>query len=172
MGLMYTGLIATIVLASATLQSETLTFAKPQTWTVRPAASSMRVAEFVVPKAAGDVEDGELIVYYFGGGGGNVQANIDRWIGQFKPDPGAEGHETASLTVSGLKVTIVGVHGTYIAEVRPGSTERHNKPNFSMRAAMIETPKGPYFIKLTGPSATIRQAGSSFDTFLQSLRFK
>ena len=81
MGLMYTGLIATVVLASATLQSETLTFAKPQTWTVRPAASSMRVAEFVVPKAAGDVEDGELIVYYFGGGGGYVQANIDRWIG-------------------------------------------------------------------------------------------
>lgn len=169
---MHSGVIATLLLASAALQSETLTFTKPQTWTVRPAASSMRVAEFVVPKAAGDVEDGELIVYYFGGGGGNVQANIDRWIGQFKLDPGAKGHETASLTVNGLKVTVVGVHGTYIAEVRPGSTERHNKPNFSMRAAVIETSNGPYFIKLTGPSATIRQAGSSFDTFLQSLRFK
>lgn len=169
---MHTGLIATLLLASSALQSGTLTFTKPQTWTDRAASSSMRVAEFVVPKTAGDTEDGELIVYYFGGGGGNVQANIDRWIGQFKPDPGAKSHKMESLTVNGLKVTSVSVHGTYIAEVGPGSTERHNKPNFSMRAAVVETTKGPYFIKLTGPSATVRQAGAAFDQFLKSLRFQ
>jgi hypothetical protein len=170
---MHTALIPTLLLASAALQSGTLTFTKPSTWTDRPAASSMRVAEFVVPKAAGDVEDGELIVYYFGGGGGNVQANIDRWIGQFKPEPGATtSQKMESLTVNGLKVTTIAVRGTYIAEVRPGSTERHNKPNFSMRAAVVETPKGPYFIKLIGPAATVQHAGSSFDQFLKSVRFQ
>ena len=169
---MHSGLIGIVLLASTALQSGTLTFTKPQAWTDRPAASSMRVAEFVVPKAAGDGEDGELIVYYFGGGGGNVQANIDRWIGQFKPDPGAKTHETESITVNGLKITMVAVQGTYIAEVRPGSTERHNKPNFSMRAAVIETSNGPYFIKLTGPTATVQQARPVFDQFLESLRFQ
>ena len=169
---MHTGLILTVLLSSAAFQSGTLTFTKPQTWTDRPAASSMRFAEFVVPKAAGDTEDAELIVYYFGGMAGSVKANIDRWIGQFKPEPGAKAPETGSLTVNGLKVTTVAVQGTYIAEVRPGSPERHNKPNFSMRAAVVETPKGPYFLKLTGPAATVRIAGSSFDQFLASVRFK
>ena len=167
---MHTGIV-TILLASA-LQSGTLTFAKAPTWKDRPATSSMRLAEFVVPKAAGDAEDGELIVYYFGGGGGNVQANIDRWIGQFKPEPGAKTPETKSLTVNGLKVTTIAVRGTYIAEVRPGASERHNKPNFAMRAAVIETPKGPHFIKLTGPIATVEQAGAAFEQFLQSVRFQ
>jgi hypothetical protein len=132
----------------------------------------MRVAEFVVPRAAGNAEDGEVIVYYFGGGGGSVQANIDRWIGQFKPDPGAKDHDMKVITVNGLKVTTVAVRGTYIAEVRPGSTERHNKPDFSMRAAVVETPKGPYFIKFTGPSATVSKASPAFDEFLKSVRFQ
>ena len=50
--------------------------------------------------------------------------------------------------------------------------ERHNKPGFRMRATVVETPKGPYFIKLTGPAATVDKAGAAFDQFLQSLAFK
>jgi hypothetical protein len=56
--------------------------------------------------------------------------------------------------------------------VRPGSSERHNKPGFAMRAAVVETPKGPYFVKLTGPTATVRQAEPSFEQFLKSVRFQ
>jgi hypothetical protein len=56
-----------------------------------------------------------------------------------------------TATVNGLQLTILDVSGTYVAEVRPGATERHNKPGFRMRATVVETPKGPYFIKLTGP---------------------
>ena len=168
---MHTAII-TVLLTSAAIQSGALTFAKPPTWKDRPASSSMRLAEFVVPKVAGDAEDGELVVYYFGGGGGNVQSNIDRWIGQFKPEPGVTTPETKSLTVNGLKVTTIAVRGTYIAEVRPGSSERHNKPNFAMRAAVVETPKGPHFIKLTGPIATVDQAGAAFEQFLKSVRFQ
>ena len=63
------------------------------------------------------------------------------------------------------------VSGTYIAEVRPGAAERHNKPNFRMRAAVVETPKGPYFIKFTGPAATVKAASPAFDQFLKTLRF-
>ena len=69
-------------------------------------------------------------------------------------------------------MTSLDVSGTYVAEVRPGSTERHNKPGFRMRATVVETPKGPYFIKLTGPAGTVDKAGGAFDQFLQSLAFK
>jgi hypothetical protein len=41
-----------------------------------------------------------------------------------------------------------------------------------MRATVVETPKGPYFIKLTGPAATVDKAGAAFDQFMQSLAFK
>jgi hypothetical protein len=166
-------LLATILLTSFIDQTGSLTFTAPQAWTSRPAASSMRVAEFVVPKAQGDPEDGELIVYFFGGTGGSVEANVKRWIGQFQQAPGAPaGGNRKTFNVGNLKVTTVDVSGTYIAEVRPGSSERHNKPNFRMRAAVVETPKGPYFVKFTGPASTVKAASTGFDAFITSLQFK
>ena len=74
-----------------------------------------------------------------------------------------------TATVNGLQLTNLDVSGTYVAEVRPGAAERHNKPGFRMRATVVETPKGPYFIKLTGPAATIAGAGAAFEQFLESL---
>ena len=162
-------LLMTLMLAIVSVQTGTLTFTKPAAWTNRAVTSSMRVAEFVVPRMAGDAEDGELIVYYFGGTGGSVEANLQRWTSQFQSKIAPS---RTTSTVNGLKLTTLDVNGTYIAEVRPGSTERHNKPGFRMRATVVETPKGPYFIKLTGPAATIERAGAPFDQFLRSLAFK
>jgi hypothetical protein len=110
-----------------------------------------------------------VIVYYFGGSGGSVEANLQRWTMQFQSSKDAA---RTSSTVNGLRLTSLDVSGTYVAELRPGSAERHNKPGFRMRATVVETPKGPYFIKLTGPAATVDKAGAAFDHFLQSLAFK
>ena len=162
-------ILTSVLLAVLPAQTGALTFSKPAGWVDRAAASSMRVAEFVVPKASGDAEDGELIVYFFGGTGGTVEANLQRWTTQFQ-STAAPVRTTA--TVNGLQLTNLDVSGTYVAEVRPGATERHNKPGFRMRASVVETPKGPYFIKLTGPAATIDGAGAAFDQFLKSLAFK
>ena len=133
----------------------------------------MRVAEFVVPRADADVEDGEVVVYFFGGSGGTVDANIERWVGQFRTAAGrpVEAPARSVATIGDLKVTQVEVSGTYVAEVRPGSAERFNKPNFRMRAAVIETPTGPYFVKFTGPAATVARAAAAFDQFIRSVRF-
>ena len=163
--------ILTTLALSVFVQSAGLGFTAPAAWKSRPAASSMRVAEFVVPKAPGDAEDGEVILYFFGPMAGSVDANVQRWIGQFQQPAGApaDGNRT-SFNVGELKVTTVDVSGTYVAEVTPGSSQRHNKPNFRMRAAVVETPKGPYFVKFTGPAATVAGAGTSFDDFIKSLR--
>ena len=129
----------------------------------------MRVAQFALPRAAGDAADAELVVYYFGGSGGTVDANIERWLGQMQQPDGKPSSAVAkreSRTVNGLKVTLVDVGGTYVAEMTPGSAQRHNSPNFRLRAAVIETPNGPYFIKLTGPSSTIAAAEKAFEQFL------
>ena len=172
-----TSLAALVFTALAAFQAPAppsgLTFTPPASWQPRPAASTMRVAEFVVPKAAGDAEDGELVVYFFGGSGGSVDANIDRWVGQMQQPAAAPAtpHREA-LTIHGLKVTTVDVAGTYIAEVRPGATERHIKPGFRLRAAVIETPRGPYYIKMTGPAKTMAAADADFKKFLATARYQ
>src|SRR5213594_3099496 len=122
-------LIATSVLTLGGLQGAPppgLTFTAPAAWHARPAASAMRVAEFVVPKAAGDPEDAEVIVYFFGISVGSVNANVDRWIGQMQQPDGSASKDKArreAQTINGLKVTMVDLAGTYVAEVRPGATE-------------------------------------------------
>jgi hypothetical protein len=166
---MFALILTTLLLGAPAAQAGTLTFTKPPAWIDRPPASSMRVAEFVVPKVSGDSEDGEVIVYYFGGGGGSVEANLQRWTSQFQStkDP-----VRTTATVNGLMLTSLDVSGTYVAEMRPGSSEHYNKLGYRMRATVVETPKGPYFIKLTGPGKTVDSAGAAFDQFLRSLAFK
>jgi hypothetical protein len=151
-----------------------LSYSTPAAWRSRPPASSMRVAEFVIPKAAGDPEDAELIVYYFGAAaGGSADANIDRWIGQMQQPDGSESKAKAQRserTVNGLKVTTVDVSGTFTAEMRPGATEHYNKPGFRLCAAVVETPRGAYYIKMTGPAKTVAAAQADYAKFLASLK--
>jgi hypothetical protein len=152
-----------------------LTYTAPAAWHTRPPANSVRVAEFVVPKAAGDAEDAELIIYYFGaGGGGGAEANIDRWIGQVQQPDGSDSKteaKRAERTINGLKVTTVDVSGTYTAEMRPGAADHYNKPGYRVCAAVVETPQGGYYIKMTGPAKTVGAAQADYETFLSSLKF-
>ena len=166
-------IILTIVIVA---QAGALRSTAPSSWKGRPATSSMRLAEFTVPAVAGDTEDSEVIIYFFGGSGGSVDANIERWVGQFRTESGGPVQPPVrTSSASGqLKITAIDVSGTYVAEVRPGAAQRFNKPNFRMRAAVVETPKGPYFVKFTGPARTVTQALASgdFDRFMKSLRFE
>jgi hypothetical protein len=149
-----------------------LTYVTPQGWQQRPSASSMRVAEFALPRAAGDSEDAQLVLYYFGGSGGSVDANLQRWLGQMQQPDGKPSSEVAkkeSRTVNGLKLTLLDVSGTYVAETAPGSAERLNKPGFRLRAGVVETANGPYYIKLTGPAKTIAKWERAFEEFVGSL---
>ena len=128
----------------------------------------MRVAEFTLPRAAGDAEDAQLVVYYFGGSGGSVDANIKRWIAQMQqPDGKPSRARNGNAQGERPGVTLVDVSGTYVAETAPGA-ERHNKPHFRLRAGVVETPNGPYFIKLTGPEKTVARWDPAFDQFVGS----
>jgi hypothetical protein len=135
----------------------------------------MRVAEFTLPRAAGDAEDAQLIVYYFGGSGGSVDANLTRWIGQIQQPDGKSSSAAAkkeTRKVNNLALTLVDVSGTYIAEMSPGATARNNKPHFRLRAGVVETSNGPYFIKLTGPEKTVAKWERAFDQFVGSFKLQ
>jgi hypothetical protein len=152
-----------------------LTYTAPPEWKPVTTSSSMRVAQFALPHKGTDAVDGELVIYYFGGSGGTVEANIERWIGQMNQPDGKPSSTLAkrdTRTVNGLKVTLVDVSGTYVAEMSPGSGQLHNSPGFRLRAAVIETANGPYFIKLTGPAQTIAAFDKQYEAFVSSIKFQ
>ena len=148
----------------------------PDGWVAGQPSSKMRVAQFKLPKADGDNEDGELVLYYFGANqGGTAEANIDRWISQIQQADGSSSKDkakTESLTVNGLKITTVDVTGRYTAEMAPGSGKFYDNGNYRLRAAVIETAKGNYFLKLVGPAKTLGRWEQSFTDYVKSFEFK
>jgi hypothetical protein len=136
----------------------------------------MRVAQYKLPQTDADKTDGSVVLYFFGSGqGGGIAANVERWVAQMKQPDGSDSAAKAkqeSFTVNGLKVSTVDIGGTYVAEVTPGSGEFQNSPNYRLRAAVIETPKGSYFLKVVGPEKTVARWDASITSFLKSLEFK
>ena len=134
----------------------------------------MRVAQFTLPRADGDAQDAELVVYFFGGTGGSVDANIQRWVGQMQQPDGKPvamvKRDTARM--NGLTITLIDVIGTYVAETAPGAPTHHNNPGYRLRAGVVETPAGPYYVKLTGPQKTVAKWDSAFKDFIASMRTK
>ena len=153
-----------------------LRFKAPPEWVVEKPSSTMRLAQYKLPKVEGDGEDASLVLYFFGTNqGGSVQANVERWINQMEQPDGSSSAAKAkqeSLTVNQLKIATIDLTGTYIAETAPGSSVRHNKPDFRLRGAVIETPKGAHYVKLVGPSKTVSHWDKAFNAYLQSFEFK
>ena len=153
-----------------------LRFKAPDAWVTEKTTSSMRMAQYRVPRAEDDKEDASLVLYFFGATqGGTAQANIDRWIGQMQQADGSDSKaraKTENLTINGLKVSTVDVTGTYTAEMAPGSKTFHNDAEYRLRAAVIETPKGNYFVKLAGPAKTVAHWDQAYNDYLKSFEFK
>ncbi|HEV7743441.1 MAG TPA: hypothetical protein VGO56_00475 [Pyrinomonadaceae bacterium] len=148
----------------------------PSGWTVEKPTSDMRLAQYKLPKAEGDAEDALLILYYFGSGqGGTPEANIERWVKQVKQPDGSDSKDkakTATITVNGLQVSTVDVLGNYSGGMSQDSVPKDSKSIFRLRGAIIETPKGSYFVKLTGPEKTVNRWDQAFDDYIKSFEFK
>ena len=151
-----------------------LRYKVPAGWVEEERSSSMRVAQYKLPRADADTEDASLVLYYFGKGqGGTAAANVERWASQMQQADGAKAKITEeSFTANGLKVTTVDGAGTYVAETAPGSGEFLNKPGFRLRAAVIETPNGSYYVKLVGPEKTVAHWNEAFVAYLKSFELK
>ena len=148
----------------------------PEGWKIEKPTSNMRVAQYRLPKIAGDDDDGLLVLYYFGQGqGGSPQANIDRWIDQMTQPDGSSSKDkarTETMKVNGLTVSTVDLLGNYSGGMSPESAPKDSKANYRLRAAIIDTPKGSYFMKLTGPEKTVGHWNQAFNEYLKSFEFK
>lgn len=134
----------------------------PATWTRKASDSSFVAAEYSLPQADGDSADGRLTIST---AGGSVEANIDRWKGQFKPQPQSISQE--DVDIAGLKATIVDLSGDFNDQRGPfGPGEL--RPSYRMIAAVIPVGGQLHFIKATGPQKTIASHAASIQQFIRS----
>jgi hypothetical protein len=129
-------------------------------------SQSMRAATYSIPSAAGDRDSAECAVYFFGAGqGGSVEANIDRWKGQFRQPAAAQ---VRKRTVHGLPVTTIDISGDYSGMGGPMVTEKTVKSGYRLLGAIVESPGGNVFLKLTGPAKTVAASQQGFEQLLAS----
>jgi hypothetical protein len=155
-------------------QEPSLQFNASQDWIKIQTESSIHLAHFILPRAESDIEDAELIVYYFGVNGSGVELSLEHWTNQMlQPDgrPSPDVATTTSFEVSNMVVTVLDVPGIYAAEVKQGSKMRHYKREFRLKAAVVESPAGPFFFKLIGPDRTVIHWETAFSYLLESVSF-
>jgi hypothetical protein len=146
-----------------------VTWVDPPGWARSGASNSMRVASYRVPRATGDSDDGELAVFRFGAQqGGSIEANVERWTRQFA-DTKPEDIKEADRTANGLDQHTVEIRsGTFASGMPGGPTEA--KPRYGLLGAIVTTPDGNYFFKLTGPEKTVQAARGQFYQLLDSVK--
>ncbi len=148
--------------AGSTLNVLGLSMPIPEGWTQVPPSNSMRLAEL---KVAPD-DPAKTCTVAFSTAGGEVQMNIDRWAGQIRDAAGQPAvPKTDVRTVSGLTVTVTEMSGTYAGMGGTPPLE-----GWMLRAAIIETPSGLLFIKMTGPAETMQSAANAFDSMIDGLK--
>jgi len=166
--------MSVLVFCGFALMAETvggLRWTAPAGWKSEGTAP-MRAATYHIPPAPDDTEPAECVVYFFGAGqGGGVQANLDRWNGQFtradgKPAPA----RILKRTIHGLAVTTIDVSGEYSGMGGPMATTRTIKSRYRLLGAIIENPGGNVFLKFTGPERTIAANEKNFNQLLDSFQ--
>lgn len=140
----------------------------PSEWTKMP-DRMMRKATY---QATGKKGPAEIAVFYFGPGqGGAVEANIERWLGQFQglADGAAKRSEDE---VNGFKRYNVEVDkGTFASGMPGGPTAAQE--GWAMSASIVQTADDPvdyYYFKMTGPAETVAEQKANFAQLLASVR--
>jgi len=149
-----------------TFKVSTQAFTKPAKWLEQKTASRMRAAQFGVPGKDGKPA-GECVFFYFGPGqGGGVQANVQRWLGQFAEKPKPK-HKKEAAKIGGISLAYVFCEGTFMSGP-PFGGAKVAKPDYAMAAAVLGTKPGWIYVKMTGPKEAVDGARVAFKKMIES----
>lgn len=153
--------------------SGTLKWTVPDAWVETPPSGQMRMAQYKLPKADGDAEDGELAVFFLSGPAGGIDGNIARWEKQFSKDGQpvpTEAITRGDVEVGPLKVATVSVVGQYNAiAMNFGGDAPAPKDNYRMLGALCMTSDGLWAFKAVGPKATMDAQEEAFNAMVKSM---
>jgi hypothetical protein len=102
--------------------------------------------------------------------GGTAEGYLKRWKGMFLPPEGKtmqEASKVRQLTVNGAPVTYLDVHGDYKGVPGDDSTPRQN---YRLLGVYLDTPQGPYIIRVLGPAQTVTFYSDEFDALVKAFK--
>lgn len=152
-----------------------LGFTVPARWQNEPVENPSRAGQWrVTPSHGQEGESGEVVVFYFGSGiGGTTKENIEAWIGTMF---NAEGHPAAAEVkhheTQGLKISQVVIFGTYNQIVSIPGIPPQSKPNYGLLGAVIESPQGNIYWRMTGPESLITASLPLFNKVIDSVKLQ
>jgi len=137
-------------------------FDRPEGWNYSRPADGVRAAQ-LEKKSAGSA----LLVTFTRfppGSGGTVQANVDRWAGQFLRTDAPAKVQTPGDTA--LPLTLVRLAGTMKGGVPGGPLK--DSPDTLLLGAILEAPDGLVVVKLSGPRATVSREEKTFSELVRA----
>jgi hypothetical protein len=164
--------VTAVALDGPPMMAPGIMFTPPKSWTDQ-GASTMRITTYAFGPVDSDKDSAILAVSYFGKeGGGPIKDNILRWIHQIQLPSGGNPEEIAvqsQITVDSMTAHLVELEGTYMSGGMMGSPAVP-KEGYRLTGAVVETPEGNVFFKLTGPSKTAQKMAADFAAVLLSLK--
>jgi hypothetical protein len=140
-------------------------FTRPVKWEWVESTSKMRKAQLKVTDAASKAS-ADVAFYYFGtNGAGGVQANVDRWLGQFAEPKDQINAKVEHTTVGKTKLTYVQAEGTYNSGMPGGAVTP--MPDYALVGAILESDQGNVYVRMTGPKAFVRSAVVDFKKMIE-----
>jgi len=135
-------------------------FMVPADWQEQPPKSQFVLGEFALTGEGGPAR------LTLSSAGGGLEANVERWQGQFSRGPNDPEPRQSEITFDGQKGTLVELSGTYTDMFSGGN------PNKNWRMLGAAIPIGPtnFFVKLTGPQITVTAQREAFVKFVESAR--
>ena len=140
----------------------TVRFDRPEGWSYSRPADGVRAAQLEKKSAAAPLRI--TFTRFSPGSGGTVQANVERWIGQFlRTDSPAEVQTPAGTALALTLVKITGVMrgGT------PGGPGQ-DSPESLLLGAILESPDGLVVVKFSGPKAAVSREERIFSELVRA----
>ena len=131
-------------------------FTVPEGWKTVTPSSAMRKAQLEIGQGS---DKAEVTFFQFGAGqGGSVAENVARWFAQF---PGSEDkRKTETVQAGSVKITYATAEGTFSSGMPGGPTTPMS--GYALCGAILESPDGSVFIKMTGPTSVVKSSTEAF----------
>ena len=166
---MLTLILCALATDPAPVEFAGLTATPPAEWKVKALPpNSMRSAQFTLPKADGDPDDGDLALFVFPGGAGTPQQNLDRQLAKFLDDGRAV--KDGKVKVGPLEATYQDVSGTFKKKPFPMSQEFTPVKDYRQLYVLFEKDNKQFYMTLLGPKTTVEKHKTPFEGWLKSFK--
>ena len=144
-------------------------FVAPGSWKKVKPKFQFYHAEFSIPKVEGDPNDGRIT---FSQVGGSIDANLDRWVGQFKDlkNDDADSVKKVAKEFADTPVQIIHIKGTFMEGAGGPFGKKTEREDYVLMGAALETGSGSnVYIKAYGPSKTMEKNHEHLKNLLEKM---